>query len=96
MANPKLYCFYVHGYLLPYLEQLRADGKLTTGKNTFSILILKIVKKEISLDGEGGWVYEGEVDENGRMCGDGLLQGGPFKLKLFSTFLKGQLHGIRK
>ena len=54
------------------------------------------MKKEISLDGEGGWVYEGEVDENGRMCGDGLLQGGPFKLKLFSTFLKGQLHGIRK
>lgn len=52
------YTFYILDYLQPKLEELRRNGKLKKGK------------KQIAENLE----YEGELDENNKACGQGVLR----------------------
>lgn len=56
------YSLYVHGWLIPYLDKMRKEGRLTK------------VKKEWRCRLGFPWVYEGEADEMGRKCGEGVAR----------------------
>ena len=57
--NPEFRTYYIHGYLIPKQDELRAQGK-----------IKYLAKKSIAIDG-AEYEYEGEVDSDGRPEGHG-------------------------
>ena len=66
--DPYNYCMYVHGYFIPWIEDLRAAGKLKQGKLAEASHDLCVGKAKV-FDGEQQ--YEGEVDEDNLPCGVG-------------------------
>ena len=75
------YGIYVHGFLLPLLDQKRAAGELKQG--TFS-------------EASGKYEFVGEVDSSGQPCGEGKPDYQSDSIEVKSTHFEGKQHGICK
>ena len=70
-SDPSSYFRYVHGYLVPHLQQLEATGKLRLGKSTLHASPLISGSTKIR---EGMYSYTGQVDRYGDACGVGIAK----------------------
>ena len=93
----KNYSHYVHGFLLPWLEQLREAGHLTQGKSSFRSNMFAGSKDYYFRQ----WkcTYRGEIDQHGDACGYGSLWSvgpNPKCVVIWATFFQNSLHGLCK
>ena len=80
--DPYLYVYYIHGWLIPHLDQLRGQSKLKQGTKEIKIYAEKCK-------------YTGELDQKGLACGFGeavTKQGWQFR----GTFMNDVAHGFCK
>ena len=92
------YSHYIHGYLLPWLNEQRKAGKLTKGKTTYPSSFIHLVTNMKWTNREGHeFIYTGEVDQDGFICGEGVAFDQKVKqFKYEFTCLNGEQHGICK
>ena len=83
-GDPYLYTYYIQGFLIPYLDDLRDQQKLKLGT------------KEILIPNQGTFIYNGELDDKGKACGKGSAVNQKLGIRLEGTWLNDKAHGISK
>lgn len=94
IERPKKYSAYIHGHLIPWFEEKRADGKLRYGKLFYLLIIKYVGKAQVTLEGNL-CNYEGELDESNQPCGIGESSD-VIGTMYSSTWLDGVRNGICK
>ena len=97
---PIKYSLYIHGYLFPWFQQQREQGKIKQSNHPICSNFQFIGDGKIKVQTEGNreFEYEGEVDLFGRPCGKGKSFWTAYSYESLDwcTWLDGKNHGISK
>ena len=89
------YTLYIYGFLLPWLQEQREQGKLVKGKYISRFEIAHAGNKRFSL--RGTFDYVGELDREGNAAGFGVATRVSDKNHKFEgTFLNDKPEGVCK